>query len=137
MEMPLDEVRERIGLGFDRERTARSSLGRYLSHELSGRARWSLAGVAIAAAVVAVTLGYLVGGLADASGGPWSVARAVVSWPSPAQQILAAIACVALVTIALATGHNVAAGQPSIVLSQPDPTTGITQGDSEYQPGWS
>ena len=61
METPLNEVRERIGLRFDRERTARSALGRYPSHEPSGRARWSLAGIAIAAAVVAVTHGYLVG----------------------------------------------------------------------------
>jgi uncharacterized protein YegL len=34
----------------------------------------------------------------------------------------------------VASGRTVPAGQPSIVLSQPDPTTGITQGDSEYDP---
>jgi uncharacterized protein YegL len=35
-----------------------------------------------------------------------------------------------------ASGRTVPAGQPSIVLSQPDPATGITQGDSEYTPDW-
>jgi hypothetical protein len=109
METPLDEVRERIGLWpSERERTARAESGRCLSQELSSRTRWSLAGTAVAAAVVAITHGFVVAGLADAISGPWSVARTVVSWPSPpAQQVLAAVAGVTLVTIAMATeGHK-------------------------------
>jgi hypothetical protein len=62
-------------------------------------------GSGAAALVVSITHGLLVGGLADASSGPWSATRAVVSWPAPlAQQILAGVAAVALLVIAMATG---------------------------------
>jgi uncharacterized protein YegL len=36
----------------------------------------------------------------------------------------------------VASGRTVSAGQPSPVLSPPDPATGVTQGDSEYDPDW-
>lgn len=36
----------------------------------------------------------------------------------------------------VASGRTVPAGQPSTVLSPPDPATGIIQGDSEYDPDW-
>lgn len=122
MVSPLDEVRDRIGLRPASQAPAARSrawtqsavtpirladvarAGRYPAEELSRRTRWFVGGAAAAAAVVGITHGLLASGLADASSGPWSVARAVVGWPSPvSQQVLSAIAAVALFVIALAT----------------------------------
>ncbi|MDA8322462.1 MAG: hypothetical protein M0030_22000 [Actinomycetota bacterium] len=78
--------------------------GRYPADDLSGRARWFVAGTAVVAAVVAVTHGLLAGWLLHGAGWPWTLARAVVDWPSPvAQQVLAMAAAVALAALAGAT----------------------------------
>lgn len=123
MDTPLDEVRDRVGLrsspptpvpwpaaGTPPARTSPARpaevarAGRYPAEELYARTRWFVTGTAVTAAVVAVTHGLLAGWLAHASGRPWSAARALVSWPSPAaQQVLAAAAAVALAGLAAAT----------------------------------
>lgn len=123
MDTPLDEVRERAGLRPSRPAAAASLAGGgwpaggasirlsdvaragRRSEELGRRTRWLAAGAAGAAAVVATGHGLIAGWLAHAGGGPWSVARALTSWPSPvAQQVLAIAAAITLAGLAIATG---------------------------------
>lgn len=120
MVTPLDEVRERIGLRPESPvqvtRTVGRSgatpvgladvsrAGRFRADEVSRRTRMFIGGAGVGAAMVAITHGLLAGALARDHAGPWNAARAMISWPSPvAQQVLAAVAALALLVIALPT----------------------------------